>query len=785
MTQVSIKRPYRMCGMRCGKVTETNHSIKNNHMKFDYCNKLSDTPRPCCYTQFRQMTEMPHVRELIEKYRAGDAMAKRRLPAFCFHATFGGRPRAVKNATPSGLYILDLDHLPEGKLDELRALWTYQWLEANARYVLLVHVTPSGRGLRLVCRATRSAPFDTCRSIADYQSMAARLLSVGEWLDTVAHDLARLSFCPSKDDIVYLSMRLFTDAPEVTDFADFASSNSSAIPAVQQPIPGIFEQKINASIEGPLQQEYEGLPLAEIFSRYFEQTGGLPVEGGRNARFYTAARDLRYICDFSATVVSKYMPEVGLPSSEVYAVCLSACQSSRASRIPDAVLTAIDSLREETVDVDGEATTDDDDGDASAVDVGIHRSLTLPLLYREIVRLHPAPFREAALLSMLPILGTLATDVRARYLDGDLHSPSFMTMVTAEQASGKSFTRRIVRALLHGLEDEDNAARTTEQAYRQELRRKKNSKQQPDDPRAKVRIVPASISIAKLLQRMDYAEGQHLFSFVEEMDTIIKSNRSGAWSEKNDIYRNAFDNAVYGQDYMSDISYSATLRIYYNLLVLGTPRQTHQFFKNVENGLVSRCCFAFVPDQFGAKMPIFRRLTQTQSAYIDDKVNRLRQFKGEVDLAFVNEQLAEWLEKQRIQSVREGNRARDVFRRRCAVMGFRAVLTIAPLYELSRRKTRDMLCAFALYVADVTLNNLLRFAGTEMNRVLEGAGEEKSRSVEIFGALPQTFSSSDLIALLHRYEMKTPARQILYMWKREGFITKNKETKEYTKNETK
>lgn len=104
------------------------------------------------------------------------------------------------------------------------------------------------------------------------------------------------------------------------------------------------------------------------------------------------------------------------------------------------------------------------------------------------------------------------------------------------------------------------------------LRASKNSKNQPQDPRACPRNNGVNISIAKLLQLLTYSEGKHLIGIGEEMDTLVKSERAGVRSQKSDIYRLAFDNAEYGQAYMSDQSFSAHVPVYYNLYVSGTPK---------------------------------------------------------------------------------------------------------------------------------------------------------------------------------------------------------------------
>lgn len=723
-------------------------------MIFDYCHTTGSPARTCTYDEFNHLVDLPQTAELVAACRAGDKGAKQRLPVFCFHAHFPGGRRRSAGAEPSGLVMADFDHLSPEELEMFKSRATSEEFRAEvADTVMLVHVTPSGRGLRVVFKATRRTPFADCRSIGDFQRRFAQLLGGTERLDGVTTDLARCSFCPSRADIVFLDKRLFTDGPEVTAFAHEGAPAPAPAPSPAAP---------QLTMDSAVQQDFRGVPLDEIFRMYFAMTGGLPAEGERNSRFYAAARDLRYICDFNPRTLAAHMPDVGLGVDEVFSVCQSACQSSRATQLPPAVADAVRAVRADSAD---EAAPE---GGAAAVD-----TTALPRVFRDFAALFPPAFSDAVVLALLPVMGTLTTRLRARYLDGELHSPSFLTVITAEQASGKSFARRIVHTLLHRIEEEDAAQRAIEKSYREELRLKKNTKEQPEDPHVKVRLVPASISVAQLLRRLDNAKGEHLFSFAEELDTVIKSNRSGAWSEKNDIYRNAFDNATYGQDYLSDNSYSASLPVFYNMLFLGTPRQTERFFNNVENGLVSRCCFATLPDQFGAHMPVFRELSEGVKARLDKQIAQLMEASGEVNLAFVNDALSVWLENQRLQSLRDVDRARDIFRRRAAVIGFRAALTASPLYMLGRQVSRDILTHFACHVADLVLDGQLAFAGTGLNRIIErSARKERARSSAIFDNLPDEFSQSQLASAMNAAELKSPVRQLVYVWIREELITR-------------
>ena len=67
---------------------------------------------------------------------------------------------------------------------------------------------------------------------------------------------------------------------------------------------------------------------------------------------------------------------------------------------------------------------------------------------------------------------------------------------------------------------------------------------------------------------------------------------------------------------MSDNSFSANVPVYYNLLLTGTPGGMYRFFKDVEDGLVTRFCFAQLPDMFGADIPAFENYTAKEEEEI-------------------------------------------------------------------------------------------------------------------------------------------------------------------------
>lgn len=384
------------------------------------------------------------------------------------------------------------------------------------------------------------------------------------------------------------------------------------------------------------------------------------------------------------------------------------------------------------------------------------------------------------IIAALPVLGTLATRIRFEYLDRQEHSLSFFSCITAPAASGKSFIRKPLDLLLTPINEQDAIEREKEQAYKEKMRASKNSKNQPEDPHACPRNNGVAISIAKLLQLLTYAEGKHLIGIGEEMDTLVKSERAGVWSQKSDIYRLAFDNAEYGQAYMSDTSFNAHIRVYYNLLLTGTPNSMKRFFKDLENGLATRVCFAQLPDTSFTEIPVFAPYSAADKAEIIRWARQLDAEDGTISCPKVGSVIADWLERKRQQAIDADSHAMDTLRRRAAVIGFRAGMLC---FLLENRKYTKIVGDFAEWVAEYVFRNQMELWGEQMELELSGALEmisgERGSAASLLALLPQEFTAADLIKLRARkgQSVKTSAiSMVLNRWRTNHRIEKISDT---------
>ena len=564
--------------------------------------------------------------------------------------------------------------------------------------------------------------------------------------------------------------------PPASSFASDAIRQLALPPHVDQsisPQDGLSAQAV-CTLSGEAGLCYRGIPYADIIEQLMVATGnaGGAIVGERNTVYFSLANYMRYICDFNADLLLRVLPDFGLSEQERRQAISSAIGRPRKSQIPVVLQSSIAICEREL--------------SSAARGVSAEKSTDLPLpelprLLKLICRRLPEDYRAAMIIASLPILGTLATRIRFEYLDRQEQSLSFFSCITAPAASGKSFIRKPLDLLLTPINEQDAIEREKEQAYKEKLRASKNSKNQPEDPHACPRNNGVAISIAKLLQLLTYAEGKHLIGIGEEMDTLVKSERAGVWSQKSDIYRLAFDNAEYGQAYMSDASFNAHIKVYYNLLLTGTPNSMKRFFKDLENGLATRVCFAQLPDTSFSEIPVFAPYTESERAEIIRWARQLDAEQGTLVCPQLNTVISDWLEKKRQQAIDADSHSMDTLRRRAGVIGFRAGMLC---YLLENRKFTKTVSSFAEWVAEYVFRNQMELWGEQMEQELTGAldiisGERGSAS-SLLALLPQEFATADLIKLRARKGQSvtpTSINSLLCRWRKLNRIDKTADGK--------
>ena len=719
---------------------------------------------------------------------------KKGLPIITWQASYGGKPRAIENAIPSGLYILDIDGIADPE-----AVWK-QIKEKDPEQlgILIAHKTPSTHGLRLVCLNREG--LDSI--VANQEWFMAQFPSLE--FDKKVKDLARSSFVVPASYFYYTDTRVFremwpiyikeggeasNESTEIDQAASTLATNDLGTYQwrnlnwfVVKHVTDLFGKVGEIFTEAEL--KYEDLDLREIVLSWFKQHGGLPQRGSRNTTLFALYCSLRYICEFSQDAMLAATPADILPRSEVCEIIKSASKRDRIVGLPKDIREAIAALRTQKTEQEEDENVTiysylQRNSDLLAVE-------TLPPIFKQFAQIAPLDFRKASVVALLPMLGTLGSRLRAVYVDGMVQTPSFQCEIEAPMASGKSFARRIFNVVMADTMALEEKYRKKEAEYDEKVRKAKNQKEQPEVETYPIRILGSKVSIAMLLDRMANAKGLHLFSFDEEVRNVLDSMRSGAFGDIRALLRCAFDNSIFGQDYKSDSSSKRLVAVYYNTLHCGTPVEYRKLYNNAEDGTITRIVFAEIPDQKFKKMPVFKPLSYFQQKEIEKAVKRLSEvsMKDEniqpeyelKDFDFMREWAENWLEDMRLLAKRFDDINLDTFRRRAAVVGFRAGMLAWFLYGKNNDVARARTVSFAQMIAEQMVVALMqRFKVAEVSNVIAFK--------YVWNKLKNEFTMSDLELLVSELNVKTPAKMIIYTWRQKNLIEKI-DSKTYKKLKT-
>ncbi len=734
-------------------------------MKFGFFSSVkAQRGELCTYEKFLEVSHSPVVAQICaaiarEPDHEKQQQMKKELPVITFNAHFEGQ-RKNELAIPSGAFMVDLD----GVDDPFQFYSDHICGHQEEWGIVYVGKTPSCHGLRIVAKCRPE--FTTIAECMQWMSD-----QVGWPCDPACKDWARASYVVPDTYHYYLNAKgMFIDEPDAV-YEVKKEETKIKTDTTKHPQTTATTEVVE-STSTSLQTTYRGLSLQDIAYQWLLMNGGEPVEGQRNDRIHTLAYVMRCITDYKEDVLMAALPRYGLEEAEVRRFVHSACIAPPTNGMPKSlqqVLQKMLAAKERNVEDDIEAFN----SELSPLNPQLP---PLPPLVRELAKTAPDDFKKALVLCMLPLLGTLGSKLRAVYLDGKVHSPSFQVSLEAPQASGKSFMMDITNLLLAPIEARDECARLLEQDYIEKASEVKlTDKKKSIGPRPKgiVRFVPATISNTMLMARMKNAKGLHIICVAPEIDTVAKAIKR-EFANYSDLLRHAFDNDKCGQDYFSSESISVVLKAYFNTLFSGTPKQMRRFYPDVENGLVSRVLFVTLPDQFGKRMPEWKKLSPKDLAEVENQRDRLDavsvvddtvQPDHLMNLDFLNTAMEKWLEANRLEAVRTNDRTRDTFYRRAAVVGFRAGMLAWFLYGEKNTPTyRKHTIVFAKWVADqMLMQHLLRFE-------IDGKGSNTNKWEDAYSMLGNEFTLEELNRALMVTGSNTPLKNVLYKWHLSGCI---------------
>ena len=783
------------------------------------------TPEPMEWSEIKKLIlENENWNKQIDEYReTGNTDLKMSLPSINFVGR-SVRDRANNAMIPTQLFMIDIDHIPEDK--DCRQVWDtlcmkvdYDWIVDN---VILGHISPGGHGIHIILK---SQGYPT---LIENMNAVNEIFNFDEYgdYDTKVKDFARVSFAFKYSEVLFENARLvmatepdFGESIVNPDFqetlpesetqvqGETAQVGKKASRTISANVPVLSEEEIKKYE----QMEYRGTPLKTIVDKWVELRGN-PDEGEVHNYYNEMVKYFRNICSNNRKWLFAILPKFGHTDEECWSQVVSITKVNTLSRVDREFFFF---LKDNGFYVARE-------GEASALkDYMMSESEKdsdgmppLPPVFREFVKSAPKDFRLSVINALMAIMGFLSTYVKAKYpYDDRWHTCSFFSIIYAPAGTGKGFVERLLDKLMGYVTLRDAVQSMRENIYLRFISKKGANDKAPDMPHTSLRVIPSKNSEAEFLTKQQDNHGAHMFTYAAEMDEWAKGEKA-AGGNKSDMIRVAWDNGEYGQQFKSANTFRGKVRLYWNVLITGTMAQVNNYFKNVENGLVTRCCYTTIENQEFQLATLWKPIPAKGLKIIENYCKRCDentyetpctvdldeaamlsdeefdnqvdwQFKikekQEVDLSWVMPTIEKFQKEQCDQAALAYDKARDTFRRRVGVRGFRLALLCTTLYPKVGARERKIICDFVDWWMHQDIECTLQLWGKKYNDVVDGVKPVNISQRNVFAQLKDEFTMDDLYVVCKKEGIKTRLRQIIYQWSQGKHIETIEKFKRYRK----
>ena len=787
-------------------------------MQFDYYHPFKDKegnikpgikPQVKSWADIKKIMSEKWFAERIDKVRSAPnkeekAIAKKNVPG----VIFTGRTESTRMASamiPTQLAMVDIDKCEKDPKEIWQRLFELKGNDWICDNIVLAHITCGGRGLRIVLRGQKGLTtlIDNMKWFSEQFPLEE---GEGEYDDAV-HDFSRLSFLTKADEILFEHSMLYMETePELEgDIVNPANNPNGGKDNHAGDLTKLADEAAEFSqeeIEKFEAFDYRGINVRTIVEKYVELRGE-PSAGEVHNFYNEMVKNFRCICSNNKRMLLYILPRFGHTAEECWSQILSICKVNTLSSLPKDFYFFLKDNGYYVPTGNGQGALQQYMLNEKPNEEFVEPPY-LPPVIRELVSCAPKDFVIPSVNALLPIIGTLTSYVGAEYpYDNRIHTTSFFSVIYAPPGTGKGFVERFKKLLLKYLDIRDSVQNAKERFYLDKINKKGSNEKSPDNPNTSLRIMEPKNSETELLEKQRNNHGYHMFTFAAEMDTWAKGVRA-AGGNKDDLVRVAWDNEVYGQYYKNAGTFKGKVQLFWNLLITGTLQQLLHYFKNVENGLVTRCSFTSIENQQFAEPPIWKPLGAKALKTIEDFIKRCdensyetpcnvnpsdldcmteEQFEEEVDwhfkykerqivdLDWIMPEIRDFLREQINQSALDVDVARDVFRRRVAVRGFRLALMCTCLYNRHMTKTDIANCRkFVRWWMERDIEGIMKLWGPKYNEQVNNVPIITQKSV--FDQLSSRFTKNDVFACCIKQGVKTPVKMVVYNWKKLGYIEK-------------
>ncbi|WP_052342158.1 DUF3987 domain-containing protein [Xylanibacter brevis] len=802
-----------------------------------YCkNGKSAQVLACPEETLNGILDSPEVAEVCQRLTQVDhdsdeaKTLKQQLPLLMFMANYTDGHRHAKSAVPTNMAYLDLDELNGEDPREVwkRLVQTLLQLELE-HLIVLVHVSCSGKGLRIVyIIPSQFAHLKPTERIDQSKQWLAAKLGVTD--DSKTKDLARGSFAVPRSYVLYgPDKRLFEENVSASVKEGLLDGrgkmeDGNSLPSDVSPEPSGKQ----------FPTHYHGIPFTDIIAKYWEvnNRGFEPTQGDRDTLTYQLACDLRHICGRNFEWLDQVIPCYDGFTPEEKRAKIKSALSSEFNGFPTRlrnVLNALSMSPKFFAKQSGIAERGDDRGLNDGIDDddcsdpqppnlgGLGR---MPQGIRESIDAVGPQLAMPVVTAICPCIGTLATGVQLD-VHGKKRGLNLISYIAGDFASGKGSIDPVVEAWMSEVAALDRMYQMQEDEWRAKKRAAKNKKEQPEEPKLPVRCLTLNNTVANLAERLANTEGKHAFSFTPEADTVAQKWKS-TMSDFSVMLRQSYDGTKYEREARSADAVNVHIdKLLWNVCMCGTPDALYRVVNNYTDGFQSRIAVARTPDNTFAPLEDKPHvLTDRQRERIRQIAHLLPLMYGEVVLPKLEAKGREWVERIRVETMKNDDRTRARQRFRvcvtaqrmtCCLMlckvceqliqkhgltGAEAQLKQQPdLWKvlLMKAQTPTMLEAYDV-IADSLLENALYFFRDRIENAfmsrdyaggMNGDRQKRGKNDSIFERLDLQFTFEQ--AMQHSVAVKganvthNTVRQMLKNWRKQGLVVLEQDGK-YRKN---
>ena len=604
-------------------------------------------------------------RRLVERIRAGEEGLKSKLVQMNYSCLPNEDGSLKGSKTMSTTVGMDIDHLTKEEMPTVRERILRKKEELG---LLMLEESARGGGYHLVFRRRPEL------SQEENLKWASELLEVK--YDDGAKDITRVFFTTtgSAEDLLFLDDEIFkirltrltpsrlTPSPSLLREGSGQTQGQSQVAELSTPLS--HREGMGESLLFP--SSYHGIPFTDIIRKYWELNnhGFEPTIGDRDTLTYQLACDLRHICGKNADWLDQVIPCYnGFPVEEKRAKIKSAL-SSEYNGFPQRLRTVLSSLQThpQLLPKGEEGLADEDDNEDAVANSSLFTlpsSLKrMPMGIRDSIDAVGPQLSMPVITAICPCIGTLATGVTLD-VHGQKRGLNLIAYIAGDFASGKGGIDPVVEAWMSEVQALDKMYQVQEDEWRAKKRAAKNKKEQPEEPKLPVRCLTLNNTVANLAERLANTEGKHAFSFTPEADTVAQKWKS-TMSDFSVMLRQSYDGTKYEREARSADAVNVHIdKLLWNVCMCGTPDALYRVVNNYTDGFQSRIAVARTPDNTFAplqdKPPV---LTDRQRDRIQQIAHLLPLMYGEVVLPKLEAKGREWVERIRLETMKNDDRTR-------------------------------------------------------------------------------------------------------------------------------